>query len=230
MLRRGRGDNGSHEPARLRLKWAWPVLAFLALVGGGCEGGEQRLELGWQDCGGGVAQPCPYRTATLGVQGEATRMAAVPMEQSMASPEHGGLAKALLLPPVWTPLNSPLAPAAQVAATVPPFDPGGWAYAANSGPLGEPELRALLAEAGSPPEWVEPLVAIALCESRGRPDAVGDAGASLGTWQIWVGWFFEGEDPFDPLTNARVAIRIRETRGRFGGGGGWTCAGILGIE
>jgi len=63
-----------------------------------------------------------------------------------------------------------------------------------------------------------------------EPAAVGDAGASLGLFQIWTGWFFEGEDPMNPLTSARVALRIREIRGRFGGGGGWTCAGLLGIE
>jgi hypothetical protein len=46
---------------------------------------------------------------------------------------------------------------------------------------------------------------------------------------LWGGWFREGEDPFDAVTNARVAVRIREIRGRFGGAGGWSCADRLGI-
>ena len=142
-------------------------------------------------------------------------MAAVPKESGVDPAQHGGLAEALLVPPMWAPLSGLLAQATQVT----------WPET-----LSADELRALLVEAGSPPEWVEPLVAIAFCESHGRPAAVGDAGASLGLFQIWTGWFFEGEDPMNPLTNARVALRIREIRGRFGGCGGWTCAGLLGIE
>ena len=98
-----------------------------------------------------------------------------------------------------------------------------------SAQLSREEMVAVYAEAGVPAEWVEPLLAIAWCESRYSPGAVGDGSNSLGLHQLWTGWFREGEDPFDPVTNARVALRVRETRGRFGGGGGWTCADLLGI-
>lgn len=102
--------------------------------------------------------------------------------------------------------------------------------AAFGGQLSEAEMRAVLAEAGAPAEWVAPLLAIAWCESRYSPYAVGDGGNSLGAWQLWRGWFRPGEDPFDVLTNARVALRVREMRGRFGGAGGWSCADRLGIR
>lgn len=39
-------------------------------------------------------------------------------------------------------------------------------------------------------------------------------------------WARAGEDLMDPVTNARVAVRVRELRGRFGGAGGWTCADL----
>lgn len=95
--------------------------------------------------------------------------------------------------------------------------------------LTEAQMRALLVEAGAPAEWTAPLLTIAWCESFYRPWVTGDSGNSLGLFQLWSGWFRAGEDPFDPLTNARVAVRVRETRGRFGGGGGWSCADLNGI-
>lgn len=101
---------------------------------------------------------------------------------------------------------------------------------AYSGQLTEAEMRALLAEAGAPAEWIAPMLTIAWCESHYSPGAVGDSGNSLGVFQLWSGWFFAGEDPYDPLTNARVAVRVREIRGRFGSTGGWTCATNNGIE
>lgn len=87
----------------------------------------------------------------------------------------------------------------------------------------------LYARAGVPVEYIPILEAIGSCESSHSPGAVGDSGNSLGWYQIWTGWFREGEDPYDPATNLAVALRIRETRGRWGGGGGWTCADRLGI-
>ncbi|MBA4180256.1 MAG: hypothetical protein C0506_06655 [Anaerolinea sp.] len=90
-------------------------------------------------------------------------------------------------------------------------------------------VDALYAYTGVPAEWRADLKAIAFCESRWRLDAVGDAGASLGLHQIWRGWAREGEDLMDPVTNTWVAVRVRETRGRYGGGGGWTCAELLGV-
>lgn len=99
-------------------------------------------------------------------------------------------------------------------------------------PIVIPEIAAItdpmiLAEV--PIEYREPLSAIIQCESRWNPGAIGDHGNSLGAAQLWSGWFYEGEDPFDLVTNLRVATRVRSLRGRFGGGGGWTCADILGI-
>lgn len=117
--------------------------------------------------------------------------------------------------------DGPLAPEAALEA--PPYVHGGSVYAA------EAEMRDILAQAGAPAEWVDDLLSIAWCESKWRPWASGDGGNSLGAWQLWTGWFAAGEDPFDALTNARVAVRVRETRGRYGGGGGWTCATLLGI-
>ena len=102
--------------------------------------------------------------------------------------------------------------------------------ASHGGQLTEAEMRALLAEAGAPAEWVPDMLTIAWCESHYSPGAVGDSGNSLGLFQLWSGWARPGEDLFDPLTNARVAVRVREIRGRFGGGGGWSCADLNGIS
>lgn len=95
--------------------------------------------------------------------------------------------------------------------------------------LSPTERVTLYAIAGVPTKYIPILEGIGYCESKHSPGAVGDGGNSLGWFQIWTGWFREGEDPFDPETNLRVALRIRETRGRWGGGGGWTCADILNI-
>lgn len=96
--------------------------------------------------------------------------------------------------------------------------------------LSREDLERVYALAGVPVEWREDLAIIAWCESRWQPGAVGDSGASLGLHQLWSGWFREGEDWRDPVVNARVAARVRAERGRFGGGGGWTCAELEGIE
>lgn len=101
--------------------------------------------------------------------------------------------------------------------------------AQQGGVLSESEVVAFLREAGAPEAWIPDLVTISWCESHHSPYAVGDSGNSLGQYQLWSGWFRAGEDPFDPLTNARVAVRVRETRGRFGGAGGWSCAGLNAI-
>lgn len=128
-------------------------------------------------------------------------------------------------------------------ATSPGDVAAGGVPSAASGPVSESEPRAVAASpaaarpafdawyeaAGVPVEWRADRAAIAMCESRGNPAAVGDGGASLGLHQMWRGWFRAGEDPFDPVTNSAVAARVRATRGRFGGAGGWTCADLLGI-
>ena len=96
-------------------------------------------------------------------------------------------------------------------------------------PLTSEQMDALYAYVGVPVEWRAELRAIAWCESQYRPYVTGDGGASLGLHQLWSGWFREGEDPMDPVVNTLVAVRVRETRGRFGGAGGWTCADLAGI-
>lgn len=119
------------------------------------------------------------------------------------------------------PEREPVAAGTAIAAAVPRAWPE---------QLSPEQLDQVYALAGVPGEWRADLAAIAACESRLRPGAVGDGGNSLGLHQLWTGWFAVGEDPMDPVTNARVALRVREVRGRFGGGGGWTCADLLGIE
>ena len=99
----------------------------------------------------------------------------------------------------------------------------------DGGVLSESEVVAFLRAAGAPEEWIPDLVTISACESRHRPGAIGDGGNSLGALQMWSGWFRSGEDPFDPLTNYRVGVRVREIRGSFGGSGGWTCATLNNI-
>lgn len=121
--------------------------------------------------------------------------------------------------PETPPEPAPVAPVtAQAAGAVSPIG------------LTREGLEAAYEAAGVPADWREALAAIAWCESRWQPGAVGDSGNSLGLHQLWRGWFRPGEDPMDPVTNSRVAARVREIRGRFGGAGGWTCASILGIE
>ena len=97
-------------------------------------------------------------------------------------------------------------------------------------PLTSDQMDALYAYVGVPSEWRAGLKAIAWCESQFRPYVTGDGGASLGLHQLWSGWFREGEDAMDPVTNTWVAVRVREIRGRFGGAGGWTCATLLGVR
>lgn len=95
-------------------------------------------------------------------------------------------------------------------------------------------MRAVLTEAGWPVEWHDDALAVAWCESKWTPYAVGDGGNSLGLMQLWRGWFepagYSVGQAFDPLVNARVALYVRQVRGRFGGAGGWSCAERTGIE
>lgn len=104
---------------------------------------------------------------------------------------------------------------------------------AQGGSLTEDEVIAVLRAAGAPEAWIPDMVAISQCESRHSPYAVGDGGNSLGMFQLWFGWAraygVSVEALFDPLVNAKVALYVREVRGRFGGGGGWSCATHMGI-
>lgn len=83
-----------------------------------------------------------------------------------------------------------------------------------------------------PEELRSSVDAIVRCESNYNPNAIGDNGSSLGLFQLWRGWFTDSEITSwsDPITNSKVALRVYQTRGRFGGSGGWTCANILGIH
>lgn len=102
------------------------------------------------------------------------------------------------------------------------------------GSLSEAEMRATLTLAGWPAELHDEALAISWCESRWSPYAVGDESNSLGLFQLWRGWWPAAGEHLDlwadPLVNARVALHARQARGRWGGGGGWSCADRLGIE
>lgn len=102
------------------------------------------------------------------------------------------------------------------------------------GTLTEGEMRAVLTEASWPAEWHDAALAVAWCESHYSPYAVGDGGNSLGMFQLWYGWArpagYEPDQLFDPLVNARVALYVRQVRGRFGGAGGWSCAERMGVD
>jgi hypothetical protein len=112
--------------------------------------------------------------------------------------------------------------------------PTGGVVQARLAPLRNDEVRGILAIASVPSDWWPEFEAIAWCESRWRSDAIGDGGSSVGMWQVWRGWFapagIDGEAWADPVSNARVALHVRQVRGRFGGRGGWSCADYLGIE
>lgn len=105
---------------------------------------------------------------------------------------------------------------------------------ALGGSLTEAEMDALLEVTGWPVEWRAEALAVAWCESRWSPLAVGDGSNSLGLFQLWRGWWPAAGEHLDlwadPLVNARVALHARQARGRWGGGGGWSCADRLGIE
>lgn len=106
------------------------------------------------------------------------------------------------------------------------------------------DLALVLDLAGVPEAWQDDFADIGFCESghydRDSGERRWDAAAinqrgedSRGWLQEWIGWFAAaGEDPAewqDPVVAARVGVYIRATRGRYGGGGGWSCAGLLGI-
>ena len=104
---------------------------------------------------------------------------------------------------------------------------------APSGTLSSSDVDRVFDEAGVPLAWRADMKTISFCESQWHPAAVGDSGNSVGLFQLWRGWFPSfGFDPngwSDPVTNARVAVLVRQQRGRYGGGGGWSCADINGI-
>lgn len=181
----------------------------------------------WVSVSGGLGGQQTYTEAQLGSESWEARSALSPFESDAraqkgfgVSIEHTGSVPEAR---AETPQPLPTTP------TIERFEAKPLIAASVSGQLTEAEMRALLAEAGAPAEWIAPMLTIAFCESKYSPGAVGDSGNSLGVFQMWSGWFYAGEDPFDPLTNARVAVRVREIRGRFGGAGGWSCATNNGI-
>jgi len=196
----------------------------------------------WVSVSGGLGDQQTYTEAQLGSESWEARSALSPFESDAraqkgfgVSIEHTGSvpeARAetpqplpIYFPPTLYPMKENLQP----TPTIERFEAKPLIAASVSGQLTEAEMRVLLAEAGAPAEWIAPMLTIAWCESKYSPGAVGDSGNSLGLYQLWSGWFYAGEDPYDPLTNARVAVRVREIRGRFGGGGGWSCATNNGI-
>jgi hypothetical protein len=93
--------------------------------------------------------------------------------------------------------------------------------------LTEAQMREVLRLAGWPDELADEALAVAWCESRWSPGAVGDGGSSLGLFQLWGGWFGAVGLPLerwaDPVVNAAAALRVLERRGGWGGAGGWSC-------
>lgn len=83
---------------------------------------------------------------------------------------------------------------------------------ALGGSLSEAEMRAVLTLAGWPVELHAEALAVAWCESRWSPLAVGDGSNSLGLFQLNGMWFpYAGEDGTrwaDPLVNARTAYAV----------------------
>ena len=82
---------------------------------------------------------------------------------------------------------------------------------ALGGTLTEAEAIAVLKVAGWPDALIPQALAVAWCESKWSPYALGDSGRSAGWFQLNIAtWFqYAGEDAehwADPVTNARVAL------------------------
>ena len=102
---------------------------------------------------------------------------------------------------------------AVVRATVAGMRAAQAAATAGAGPASHaslPYLEHLWDAAGGPPALAHLMAAIAMAESGGNPAARNPSGAS-GLWQI-LGLPFPG-NPFDPLTNARMAVSKYESQG-----------------
>lgn len=134
------------------------------------------------------------------------------------------------VPYVW---SDPEVPEPELAPPATPTAAAVVVQAASVGQLSREEAIHVLEAAGWPTELHEQALAIAWCESKYSPGAIGDAGNSLGWFQLWTGWFpaagFSVSQAFDPHVNARTALYVYQTRGRWGGGGGWSCAALVGI-
>jgi hypothetical protein len=80
------------------------------------------------------------------------------------------------------------------------------------------QIEAIWIAAGGDPSQASNAAAIALAESGGNPDAVGDNGDSIGLWQIDTYYHpsYSKSALTNPATNAAAAIAIS------GNGGNWT--------
>lgn len=109
-------------------------------------------------------------------------------------PEHDALTAYVLDPGFTIPKPAP-SPSAPVQAA--------------QGALTEGEMDSYLLAAGVPLEWWADFKAIAHCESRWRPEAIGDGGNSIGLMQLNRMWFaYAGTDVEkwdDPLVNIQTA-------------------------
>jgi soluble lytic murein transglycosylase-like protein len=106
---------------------------------------------------------------------------------------------------------------------------GIWGYVTQGNPfavvnqvmgnLSASDIAGYASGAGFSPDLVPTMTAIALAESSGNPNAVGDNGTSYGLWQIHFTVHPEvlnGQDPsilFDPATNANAAYQIFQRQG-----------------
>jgi hypothetical protein len=98
--------------------------------------------------------------------------------------------------------------------------------------LSPTQIAAYAAAAGFQGADLNTAVAIALAESGGNPNAIGDRtlaptrGPSYGLWQINIGSAanpqFASWNLFDPQTNAQAAFQIYSAIGGFGTTRGWT--------
>lgn len=114
-------------------------------------------------------------------------------------------------PPEWPPIVDPTPTPTPTATPTPALE------VASGAALTREQIDEVLRRAGWPPEEWERARAVAWCESRWRPDAVGAGGDSLGLFQLWAGWLrwagFPDDAWADPVANATVALRVWETHG-----------------
>lgn len=116
--------------------------------------------------------------------------------------------------PEVTPTPEPIVPVAT------PQEPSVTAASVASGPLTRDGMVGVLLAAGWPQEQVENALSVAKCESSWNPDVTGGAG-EWGLFQIHPVHVakFSGRDPYDPVVNASVALRIWKDQSW----GPWTC-------
>ena len=86
----------------------------------------------------------------------------------------------------------------------------------------ESSVLSLLKEAGIDIEVAKNVI---FCESRWKPDAVGDSGDSLGLWQINKVHSIGEDCLFDPVCSTKVAIKLIKENWR--GWENWSCFRIL---